>query len=66
MNMEGETSINSNYGAFVTLLSLIVIFVYALVRIDALQSMRDTVRSDITVADWIDESTLFNFNEEGF
>ena len=64
--MGGETSLNSFYGAFVSLSSLVVLGIYTLVRIEAMQSKRDTVRSDILVENWLDETSFFNLREERF
>jgi hypothetical protein len=66
MNMRGDTSINSVYGAFISVLLVLVLFGYSAVRIEALQSKRDTIRSDIVAEDFIDETTEFNFKENNF
>jgi hypothetical protein len=66
MNIEGDTSINSYYGATITFVSLGIIFVYALIRFEAMQSKRDTVRSEIVVPDYIDNATSFNFDEHDY
>ncbi len=59
--MQGNTSINSYWGACVSLLSIITLIVYTAARFDSLQAKRDTVRSAILVEDWIDETYKFNF-----
>jgi hypothetical protein len=66
MNLKGDTEIKSYYGATVSLLSIVTLIIYATIRVNVLESMRDTVRSSILVQDWIDETTHFSFRESKF
>jgi hypothetical protein len=66
MNMQGDTSINSGYGAFISLLLALILIAYTGVRIHALHLRRDTIRSSIIAQDYINETIKFNFKNESF
>jgi hypothetical protein len=49
-----------------TFILIILLIWYAGIRFAVLHSRRGTVRSKVTVTDWIDEKTSFNFHEHNF
>jgi hypothetical protein len=66
MNLRGDSSINSVYGAFISVILLFVLLYYSAIRLEVLQAKRDTIRSAITVQDHINEEISFDFKKNDF
>jgi hypothetical protein len=66
MNMQGETAINSHYGAFVSVGCLSVLLAFAVIRFIIFHEKRDTLNASIIEQDYLDESYVFDFDQSHF
>jgi hypothetical protein len=60
MNMRGETSLNSYYGASVSVGCLLILLAYACIRSHIFLQKSDTLNSEIIVQDFFNENLIYS------
>lgn len=66
MNMNGKTQINTYWGASISFVIILFMIGYTSVRVEALQTKKNTEYSSILVSDHIDHEEKFDFEENNF
>jgi hypothetical protein len=63
LNLNGQTTIQSFFGSFISILNFSLLISNAVIRFEVLHKKRDTLVSSVVVPEWIDSSTKFNFGQ---